>query len=161
MAGRYRTPGGWTVEVVQLAAGERLRIRHHGFYVADVASVDGLARCIPAVELEQLEREPLILAAWPQRRPRYSWPGHGAGDTRPTCTHRPGIGQALATSPQAPTSPVRVARRTRREERNEPTHCAAITRDRQPSEIRRSAWRRMRDSNSRGLAPNTLSKRAP
>ena len=29
------------------------------------------------------------------------------------------------------------------------------------SRRRRSAWRRMRDSNSRGLAPNTLSKRAP
>jgi hypothetical protein len=44
MADRYSTPGGWTVEIVQLAAGERLRIRHHGFYVADVANVDDLAR---------------------------------------------------------------------------------------------------------------------
>jgi hypothetical protein len=33
MADRYRTPDGWTVEVVQLATGNRLRIRHHGFYV--------------------------------------------------------------------------------------------------------------------------------
>jgi len=41
---RYRTPGGWTVEVVQLAAGDRLHIRRHGFYVADVLSVDDLAR---------------------------------------------------------------------------------------------------------------------
>jgi hypothetical protein len=99
MVDRYRTPGGWTLEVVQLAAGERLRIRHHGIYVADVASVDGLARCIPAVELEQLEREPLILAAWPQRRPMCKWPGRAAGGTRPTCTHRPGIGRSGARGP--------------------------------------------------------------
>jgi len=59
----YRTPGGWTVEVVQIAAGDRLRIRHHGFYVADVANVDDLARWIPAAELVQLERETLIRAA--------------------------------------------------------------------------------------------------
>ena len=65
MAERYRTPGGWTVEVVQLAEGQRLRIRHHGFYVADVVNVDDLARWIPAAGLAQLEREPetLILAA--------------------------------------------------------------------------------------------------
>ena len=65
MGDRYRTPGGWTVEVVQLAEGQRLRIRHHGFYVADVVNVDDLARWIPAAQLAQLEREPdtLILAA--------------------------------------------------------------------------------------------------
>jgi hypothetical protein len=65
MADRYRTPGGWTVEVVQLAIGERLRIRHHGYYVADVRNVADLGTWIPAVELAQLEREPepLILAA--------------------------------------------------------------------------------------------------
>jgi hypothetical protein len=65
MADRYRTPGGWTVEVVQLPAGDRLRIRHHGFRVADVVNVDDLARWIPAAELAQLEREPdtLSLAA--------------------------------------------------------------------------------------------------
>ncbi len=40
MADRYSTPGGWTVEVVALADGERLRIRHHGYYVADARSVD-------------------------------------------------------------------------------------------------------------------------
>jgi len=61
----HHTPGGWTVEVVQLVEGDRLRIRHHGFYVADVANVDDLARWIPAAELAQLEREPdtLIPAA--------------------------------------------------------------------------------------------------
>jgi hypothetical protein len=65
MADRYRTPDGWTVEVVQLATGNRLRIRHHGFYVADVVNVDDLARWIPAAELAQVEHEPdtLILAA--------------------------------------------------------------------------------------------------
>ena len=63
MADSYRTPDGWTVEVVTLDAGDRLRIRHHGFYVADVANVDDLARWIPAVEFVQLERDTLIPAA--------------------------------------------------------------------------------------------------
>ena len=63
MDDRYRTPGGWTVEVVHLEAGERLRIRHHEFYVADVRSADDLARWIPAAELAQMERDTLILAA--------------------------------------------------------------------------------------------------
>ena len=64
MGDRYRTPDGWTVEVVELAAGDRLRIRHHGFYAStDVANVDDLARWIPAAELAQLERDTLILAA--------------------------------------------------------------------------------------------------
>jgi hypothetical protein len=66
MSDRYRTPGGWTVEVVQLSAGDRLRIRHHGFYVADVLSVDDLARWIPSAELAQLERDTLILRSWPR-----------------------------------------------------------------------------------------------
>jgi hypothetical protein len=63
MADRYRTPDGWTVEVVQLAKGDRLRIRHHGFYVADVLNVDDLARWIPSAELAQLKRDTFILAA--------------------------------------------------------------------------------------------------
>ena len=63
MADRYRTPNGWTVEAVQPEAGERLRIRHRGFYVADVINVDDLRRWIPAAELAQLERDTLILAA--------------------------------------------------------------------------------------------------
>ena len=63
MADRYRTPDGWTVEVLQLAEGDRLRIRHHGFYVTDVPNLDDLARWIPAAELAQLEHDTLILAA--------------------------------------------------------------------------------------------------
>lgn len=63
MADRYRTPDGWTVEVVQLDTGDRLRVRHHGFYVADVTNLDDLARWIPTAELAQLERDTLILAA--------------------------------------------------------------------------------------------------
>ncbi len=62
-ADRYRTADGWTVEVVQLAEGDRLRISHHGFYIADALSVHDLARWIPAAELAQLERDTLILAA--------------------------------------------------------------------------------------------------
>jgi hypothetical protein len=64
MADRYRTPDSWTVEVVQLEAGKRLRIRHHGFYIADVRSADDLARWIPADELVQPERDTLILASY-------------------------------------------------------------------------------------------------
>jgi hypothetical protein len=60
---RYRIPDGWTVEVVQLEAGKRLRIRHHGFYIADVRSADDLARWISADELVQLEGDTLILAS--------------------------------------------------------------------------------------------------
>jgi hypothetical protein len=63
MADRYTTPDGWTIEVVQLAEGDRLRISHHGFYIADVLSVDDLGRWMPAAELAQLERGTLILAA--------------------------------------------------------------------------------------------------
>ena len=63
MADGYRTPDGWTVEVLQLAAGDRLRIRHYGFFVADVVNVDDLGRWIPAAELAQLERDTLMAAA--------------------------------------------------------------------------------------------------
>jgi hypothetical protein len=42
MADRCRPPDGWTIEVVHLAEGERLRIRHHGFYVADAPGVTTL-----------------------------------------------------------------------------------------------------------------------
>jgi hypothetical protein len=69
MADRYHTPGGWTVEVVQLAEGERLRIRHHGYYIADVRNPANLEHWIPQDQLEYLERDTLILAARP-RRPR-------------------------------------------------------------------------------------------
>jgi len=75
MAEHYRTPDGWAVQVVQLAEGERFRIRHHGFYVADVANVDDLARWIPTAELAQLEHDTLIAAAQPG-----SWPLPSQGD---------------------------------------------------------------------------------
>jgi hypothetical protein len=61
MGDRYRTPDGWTVEVVQLAAGQRLRIRHRGYYVADVRNAGDLGTWIPAAELAQLEQEPETL----------------------------------------------------------------------------------------------------
>jgi hypothetical protein len=35
---RYRIPGGWTLEVLQLAVGERLRIRHYGYHIADATA---------------------------------------------------------------------------------------------------------------------------
>ena len=98
MAGRYHTPGGWTVEVLQLPAGDRLRIRHHGFYVADVVNADDLARWIPAAELAQLERDTLILAASP-RRPSFRFPAHAAACATPTNTPRPGTGRSDAPVP--------------------------------------------------------------
>jgi len=54
MADRYRTADGlWTVEVVRLTGtpdrhdGVWLRIRHHGFYVADVRGIIELAAFFP------------------------------------------------------------------------------------------------------------------
>jgi hypothetical protein len=86
MADRYRTPGGWSVEVVQLAAGERLRIRHHGFYIADVRTIAELERWIPAAELDQLQRDTLTRTG--QRDPRSASPGCGAAGASPTCIPR-------------------------------------------------------------------------
>ncbi len=45
MVDRYRTASGWSVEVVERSAtpdnsdGQQLRVRYHGFYVADVRTV--------------------------------------------------------------------------------------------------------------------------
>ncbi len=53
LAERYRSPGGWSIQVVQLgdqASSERLRIRHHGYYIADVSSIAELERWIPPAE---------------------------------------------------------------------------------------------------------------
>jgi hypothetical protein len=58
MAPTYRTKAGYTVEVVQLSDtsgnhdGEWLRVRYHGFHVADVRSVAELERYFPLGELE-------------------------------------------------------------------------------------------------------------
>jgi hypothetical protein len=58
MAPTYRTRAGYTVEVVQLSDtsgnhdGEWLRVRYHGFHVADVRSVAELERYFPLGELE-------------------------------------------------------------------------------------------------------------
>jgi hypothetical protein len=66
MSDRYRAPGGWTVEVVQLSGtpdrrdGEWLRVRYYGFHVADVGSVAELQKWVC---LADLERDTLALAA--------------------------------------------------------------------------------------------------
>ena len=44
MADRYPAPGGWTVDVIQLPTGDRPRIRHHGFSIADVINARVLLR---------------------------------------------------------------------------------------------------------------------
>ena len=68
MADRYRTATGWSVEVVDRSAtpdnsdGQQLRVRYHGFYVADVRRVGELDRWIPQDELGQLDRDTLIPA---------------------------------------------------------------------------------------------------
>jgi hypothetical protein len=55
MADRYLTPGGWTIEVVHLAEGERLRIRHYGYYIADVRDLLDGGGHVPLPD-EQLAR---------------------------------------------------------------------------------------------------------
>jgi hypothetical protein len=66
MGERYRTEGGWSVEVVRLSCtpdhrdGEWLRVRYFGFHVADVRSVAELEQWFP---LADLEPDALVLAA--------------------------------------------------------------------------------------------------
>jgi hypothetical protein len=66
MGDLYRARGGWTVEVVQLSGtpdrhdGEWLRVRYHGFHVADVRDVADLEQW---VRLADLEQDTLALAA--------------------------------------------------------------------------------------------------
>jgi len=55
MADRYRTASGWSVEVVERSGtpdGQQLRVRYHGFYVADVRTVAELEQWIPLADLE-------------------------------------------------------------------------------------------------------------
>lgn len=58
MADRYRTMSGWTVDVVERSGtpnncdGQQLRIRYHGFYVADVRTVAELEQYFPLTDLE-------------------------------------------------------------------------------------------------------------
>jgi hypothetical protein len=56
---KYRTKDGYTVEVIQLAGtsrnrdGQWLRVRYHGYHVADVRSVAELEKYFPLDELEE------------------------------------------------------------------------------------------------------------
>jgi hypothetical protein len=58
MADRYRTAGGWSVEVIERSGtpdntdGQQLRVRYHGFYVADVRTVAELEQWFPLADLE-------------------------------------------------------------------------------------------------------------
>ncbi len=58
MADRYRTASGWSVEVVERSGtpdnrdGQQLRVRYHGFYVADVRTVAELEQWFPLADLE-------------------------------------------------------------------------------------------------------------
>jgi hypothetical protein len=97
VADRYHTPDDWTVEVVQLAEGERLRIRHHGYYIADVRSVPELERWIPQAELVHLNHDTLIQASR-LRHPTSRSPGRGGACTRPIGIPRPGIAGQRAGS---------------------------------------------------------------
>ena len=70
MAPTYRTKDGYSVEVIQLSDssgnhdGEWLRVRYHGYHVADVRSVAELERYFP---LGALEADALVNAAWAAR----------------------------------------------------------------------------------------------
>jgi hypothetical protein len=50
---KFKTSGGWSVEVVELESGEWLRVRHHGFWVADVRTTEELAAFFPLEDLEE------------------------------------------------------------------------------------------------------------
>ena len=58
MADNYRTATGWSVEVVERSGtpdhgdGQQLRVRYHGFYVADVRTVAELEQYFPLADLE-------------------------------------------------------------------------------------------------------------
>jgi hypothetical protein len=61
MAVQYRTADGcWSVEVVRLTGtpnkhdGEWLRVRQHGFFVADLRTVEALEDCVSLAELEDV-----------------------------------------------------------------------------------------------------------
>ena len=78
MGSTYRTKDGYTVEVVQLSDtsgnhdGEWLRVRYHGYHVADVRSVAELARYFP---LGELEADALARRRAPGARRRVRCPG--------------------------------------------------------------------------------------
>jgi len=56
---KYGTRDGYSVEVVQLAGtsgnhdGQWLRVRYHGYYVADVRTVTELEKYFPLSEVEE------------------------------------------------------------------------------------------------------------
>ena len=58
MADRYRTASGWSVEVVERSGtpdnsdGQQLRVRYHGFYIADVRTVAELEQWFSLADLE-------------------------------------------------------------------------------------------------------------
>jgi hypothetical protein len=58
MTDRWRAPGGWTVEVVQLTStpdrhdGQWLRVKQYGIWTADVRTVGELAHFVDLAELE-------------------------------------------------------------------------------------------------------------
>jgi hypothetical protein len=67
MADRWRAPGGWSVQVVDLSVtpdkrdGEWLRVSYRGWWVADVRSVAELEQWFPVADLEP---DGLVLVAW-------------------------------------------------------------------------------------------------
>jgi len=62
MAAHYKTEDGWSVEVVNLTCtpnkhdGEWIRVRHFGWYVADLRSVEALESYVALTELEEALR---------------------------------------------------------------------------------------------------------
>jgi hypothetical protein len=92
MPDRYRAPGGWTVEVVQLSLtpdrrdGTWIRVPLHGFFVADIRTVAELAQWIELAELE----EALTPASSRVRGTRQTTPGTRGSKQRIECRGRSG-----------------------------------------------------------------------
>jgi hypothetical protein len=78
-ADRYRTAGGWSIEVVRLIGtpdkhdGEWLRVCYYGYHVADVRTVAEIERwvCLAELKLDTLRPARAVI----RRDPEVSWCG--------------------------------------------------------------------------------------
>ena len=84
---KYKTRDGYSVEVVQLADtgnhdGQWLRVRYHGYYVADVRSVLELESYFPLADLEEALSNP---ATWFTRERQHRADGFAAAAICTSC----------------------------------------------------------------------------
>jgi hypothetical protein len=111
---KYGTRDGYSVEVVQLAGtsgnhdGQWLRVRYHGFYVADVRTVTELEKYFPLSELEEALPRPDVGGPRLGSRSYEPQPGHALGmaacftdyDREPRSTPRRSAGSPQQYSAQ-------------------------------------------------------------